>query len=537
MAFHVTQCPGCESSFHTSARVLQSAAGRVRCGACLTVFTAAEHFLSRIDSDIDDEADSSVFVGNSPTDYFDPSVFLTRQSLTAEQDSAPVAHEDFSTAFAEDLVDEVYFDLADDEPENFETEPSIGRDTRATLDIAPGDQRAAMAPDNTPAVDLAIPPPAQARTATGVELDPESQMPQTANPAHALTTDFDPIGEDADTDGYTAFEIVTEVTSRSDEPGAAVADTDPLLPTEAPTESATEAATASTLAGNRDGAPARNREETLENTPDSTLDSTLDITEEGKRSAAAFDGTAEGTADTERDNSADVARERAFEGTTNATPTSSTVVDDSTDDSTEAIRARARQARFQDDDALEALPVETRSAIGRLLPPVVLVAGSESRWGRRLLQTLGCLLLGALLAAQLLWQQLPQYSQLPRLRPLYAAACQFLECTLPPFTDLTAIRSDNLQVRSHPTRTDALSVSLSFRNTAAFPQPFPILILSFNSVTNAVIALREFAPEEYLDEGLRDVTEMPVMSPVQVHIEIMDPGADALNYTVAFRQR
>ena len=522
MAFHVTQCPGCESSFHTSARVLQSAAGRVRCGACLTVFTAAEHFLSRIDSDIDDEADSSVFVGNSPTDYFDPSVFLTRQSLTAEQDSAPVAHEDFSTAFAEDLVDEVYFDLADDEPENIETEPSIGRDTLATVDIAPGDQRAAMT---------------QARAATGAELDPELPMPQTANPAHALTTDFDPIGEDADTDRYTAFEIVTEFTSSSDEPGAAVADSDPLLPTEASTEAATEAVTASTLAGNRDGAPARNREETLENTPDSTLDSTLDIIEEGKRSAAAFDGTAEGTAEPERDNSADVARERAFEGTTNATPTSSTVVDDSTDDSTEAIRARARQARFQDDDALEALPVETRSAISRLLPPVVLVAGSESRWGRRLLQTLGCLLLGALLAAQLLWQQLPQYSQLPRLRPLYAAACQFLECTLPPFTDLTAIRSDNLQVRSHPTRTDALSVSLSFRNTAAFPQPFPILILSFNSVTNAVIALREFAPEEYLDEGLRDVTEMPVMSPVQVDIEIMDPGADALNYTVAFRQR
>ena len=86
MAFHVTQCPGCESTFNTSARILQSAAGKVRCGACLMVFEAAENFVDAVD--IDEEENSSVFVGNDPSDYFDPSSFFTRSALTAPEDPA-----------------------------------------------------------------------------------------------------------------------------------------------------------------------------------------------------------------------------------------------------------------------------------------------------------------------------------------------------------------------------------------------------------------------------------------------------------------
>ena len=62
------------------------------------------------------------------------------------------------------------------------------------------------------------------------------------------------------------------------------------------------------------------------------------------------------------------------------------------------------------------------------------------------------------------------------------------------------------------------------------------MILSFNSANNAVIALREFAPNEYLDPGLRRFTEMPPNTPVQVELNIMDPGPFAVNYTLAFRR-
>ena len=61
------------------------------------------------------------------------------------------------------------------------------------------------------------------------------------------------------------------------------------------------------------------------------------------------------------------------------------------------------------------------------------------------------------------------------------------------------------------------------------------MVLSFNSASNEIVALREFSPEEYLDPGLRDVAIMPSMSPVQVSLEIIDPGPGAVNYTLAFR--
>jgi hypothetical protein len=63
-----------------------------------------------------------------------------------------------------------------------------------------------------------------------------------------------------------------------------------------------------------------------------------------------------------------------------------------------------------------------------------------------------------------------------------------------------------------------------------------VMILSFNSATNGVIALREFAPEEYLDPALRQFSQMPPNTPVQVELDIIDPGPFAVNYTLAFRR-
>jgi len=45
MSLRVTQCPGCESTFNTSAAQLQASAGTVRCGVCLTLFQAPDHFI------------------------------------------------------------------------------------------------------------------------------------------------------------------------------------------------------------------------------------------------------------------------------------------------------------------------------------------------------------------------------------------------------------------------------------------------------------------------------------------------------------
>ena len=61
------------------------------------------------------------------------------------------------------------------------------------------------------------------------------------------------------------------------------------------------------------------------------------------------------------------------------------------------------------------------------------------------------------------------------------------------------------------------------------------MVLSFNSVSNDIIALREFSSSEYLDSELTDLALMPAMSPVQVNLDLINPGPGIANYTLAFR--
>jgi len=51
----VTQCPYCQTAFHVGLAQLDVAAGRVRCGGCLRVFNAKEHFLVEQKRLFDDE--------------------------------------------------------------------------------------------------------------------------------------------------------------------------------------------------------------------------------------------------------------------------------------------------------------------------------------------------------------------------------------------------------------------------------------------------------------------------------------------------
>ncbi len=209
---------------------------------------------------------------------------------------------------------------------------------------------------------------------------------------------------------------------------------------------------------------------------------------------------------------------------------------ESPEQSLAAIRARALQAELQDDEALEAIPEENLKVLGEFSTPVEIVQGRRRQLGRRLGWTLLALLAALGLASQYLWQELPRYSQHASLRPVYEWACSLSGCELPVYSQIDAIQSSNLSVRSHPQRSDALAVNVEFRNNADFPQEFPVMVLSFNSASNSVIALREFAPQEYLDEALQNRRLLPPATPIQVALEIMDPGDDAVNYTLAFRR-
>ena len=79
-------------------------------------------------------------------------------------------------------------------------------------------------------------------------------------------------------------------------------------------------------------------------------------------------------------------------------------------------------------------------------------------------------------------------------------------------------------------------VQVRIRNTAPFEQAFPVMIVGFNTADNELVALREFSPAEYLQGELPESATMPVMAPVPINLSLMDPGEDAVNYTLAFRR-
>ena len=87
MALRVTQCPSCESTFNTSAPMLEAAHGLVRCGACFSVFEADKNFVSESDpatgKQQEPPAPHEVFISGAE-DYFDPSRFLKDTDLQIE---------------------------------------------------------------------------------------------------------------------------------------------------------------------------------------------------------------------------------------------------------------------------------------------------------------------------------------------------------------------------------------------------------------------------------------------------------------------
>lgn len=145
-----------------------------------------------------------------------------------------------------------------------------------------------------------------------------------------------------------------------------------------------------------------------------------------------------------------------------------------------------------------------------------------------------CLIAGVF--GQLAWYNFEKFVQYPQLRPFYATACNALNCTLPALVDITKVRSQNLVVRSHPTVKNSLIIDAVIVNKAAFKQPFPRLGLHFSDINNNIVAEKIFTPDEYLSGDAKGMSKMPIDTPVRLVIEIKDPGAQAVNYSISFHK-
>ncbi len=122
-----------------------------------------------------------------------------------------------------------------------------------------------------------------------------------------------------------------------------------------------------------------------------------------------------------------------------------------------------------------------------------------------------------------------------RTRPMMETLCLLAGCELPARVDISQMRSSNLTVRSHPEFPNALAIDVILYNRADFAQPFPVLRMSFTDTQGRELSSRRFRPEEYLSGELAGANLMPRQTPIHVGLSMLDPGEQAVSYTLEFQ--
>lgn len=153
----------------------------------------------------------------------------------------------------------------------------------------------------------------------------------------------------------------------------------------------------------------------------------------------------------------------------------------------------------------------------------------------RLKWWIACLVALLVLAGQYLYFNFQTLARQPQTRPALEALCQWVGCEVPAKVDVTQIRSSNLSVREHPQFPGALQVDAIIYNRASFAQPFPVLQMRFSDINGELLASREFRPSEYLSGELAGQSQMPPQTPIRIALEVLDPGQNAVSYSLEFR--
>ncbi|ASK33045.1 hypothetical protein CEK62_21130 (plasmid) [Alcanivorax sp. N3-2A] len=193
-----------------------------------------------------------------------------------------------------------------------------------------------------------------------------------------------------------------------------------------------------------------------------------------------------------------------------------------------ATAASAPRAPARHDDSFDFL---NASPPRHAFEPADSNPGGGRRGVGQVLKWLPLVILALLvLAGQYAWFHFDTLARSPQWRPLYAQACEVIGCQLPLQSDLRYLRGANLVVRSHPHYDNALVVDALLFNEGRWPQPFPVLELTFSDLEGEPVASRRFQPVEYLRGELGELRQLPVQTPVHVALEIVDPGSRAVSY-------
>ena len=161
----------------------------------------------------------------------------------------------------------------------------------------------------------------------------------------------------------------------------------------------------------------------------------------------------------------------------------------------------------------------------------------QSKTVRTLVGRLAVTAVGALvLAAQIIYFTSADLSRNQDYRQALIDSCNYLDCKIAPFRDLSKLSINTFIIQSHPTQSGAVVVDMLIENKAQFRQPYPRIKVRFDDLQGQIVAQRIFSPAEYTAEKNSGRTSAikNISGGRQTHISfsLVDPGLDAVNYLV-----
>lgn len=487
---HVTQCPHCQTRFRVSAAQLGMAYGAVRCGACLKVFNAAEQLGLPVQPFVPPAADDELDRLAAGTQAAGLTSLSTRPHAAP---NSPTLQASTATAPLERTPGPA---------------PTPTTATTATTAASATAELPAWALEPSPASETATAPSGRPEQLP----PPGSSIPATARHESLWMND------DLDLDSLDLDEELAKLEPDSFEIEQELRQRQPVrMPERSPLDEPREPhdeSWADALLLDQSPSPAAARRN-IE--PELSLDSLDNLDDE--------------LADAE-DDAREAARLRQLDSRSGSSLGSS--LDNPVESPPDSPRATVTPLAA----SREGRPRESRLRAESLRDlqdePLQLQQAPANGAGRSLFWALLVLLALAALLGQYVQANFDALARQAQWRPWLEQACPLFGCQLPPQVDVGQIRSSNLVVRSHPRHPGALSVDAILYNRADFAQPFPLLELRFEDLNGRVLASRRFKPAEYLAGEVDASQPMPPQTPIHIALEILDPGAQAVNYSLEF---
>jgi predicted Zn finger-like uncharacterized protein len=147
---------------------------------------------------------------------------------------------------------------------------------------------------------------------------------------------------------------------------------------------------------------------------------------------------------------------------------------------------------------------------------------------------LGAGLLVIALAVQWVWWQRASLSAHPEGFRLVRLLCAYAPCSAVPPRAPESIQVLDRSLTPHPTLPDALRFHLRMVNQGPVAQPFPLVELRLFDRNEGLAAVGRFAPESYLTGDPPPSGLMRPAVPVEVDLDLADPGTHVIGFQIDF---